>query len=251
MGTNECSSAPADPTRFQRIRAYAVHVYTACGVALAFLAAIEICAPSPDAQYVLALLFAAVLIDATDGILARRWNVKQRAAEIDGRTIDDIVDYLTFTFLPLLLMARLGWLPNPAVIWVILPLITSLFGFANRQAKDESKGFFLGFPSYWNVVAFYAGLFGGQESATMTGVITLALALLTILPVRFLYPNLAPRPWRTIVLTGALAWVAMLVGLLFNYPNGPRWLVLLSLLYPAFYTALSFVLQRSSGREHT
>ncbi|MEA3212390.1 MAG: phosphatidylcholine synthase [Chthoniobacter sp.] len=248
MNMTESSSAPVAPTPSQRVRAYAVHVYTASGVGLAFLAAAEICAPAPDPRCVFALLFATVLIDATDGVLARRWHVKKWAAAIDGRTIDDIVDYLTYTFLPLLLMARMGWLPDPAAVWVIPALIASLFGFANREAKDESGGFFLGFPSYWNVVAFYAGMFGGQASATITGAITLALALLTVLPVRFLYPNLTPRPWRTIVLVGALLWLAALVGLLVNYPSGPRWPALLSLIYPAFYTILSFVLQRSSRR---
>lgn len=246
MDATAPSLAPAGPTPGQRLRAYAVHVYTASGVGLAFLAAAEICAPAPNPKHVFALLFAAVLIDATDGVLARRWHVKKWAAAIDGRTIDDIVDYLTYTFLPLLLMARMGWLPDPAAVWVIPALIASLFGFANREAKDESSGFFLGFPSYWNVVAFYAGLFGGQESATITGAITLALAVLTVLPVRFLYPNLTPPPWRAIVLFGALLWLVALAGLLVNFPHGPRWLALLSLLYPVFYTALSFVIQRSS-----
>lgn len=246
MDTNGPTSASDMPTPFQRVRGYAVHVYTASGVALAFLAAAEICAAAPNPRYVFALLFAAVLIDATDGVLARRWNVKTWAAAIDGRTIDDIVDYLTFTFLPLLLMWRMGWLPDPAALWVIPALIASLFGFANREAKDESGGFFLGFPSYWNVVAFYAGLFGGPTAAPFTGAITLAFALLTVLPVRFLYPNLTPRPWRTPVLFGALLWLLALVGLLLNYPHGPRWLSLTSLIYPAFYTALSLFLHRAA-----
>jgi phosphatidylcholine synthase len=237
-------AASIPTTLFQRVRGYAVHVYTASGVALAFLAAAEICAPVPDARRCFILLFAAVAIDATDGVLARRWHVKTWAAAIDGRTIDDIVDYLTFTFLPLLLMWRLEWLPQPGALWAIPALIASLFGFANRDAKDEARGYFLGFPSYWNVVAFYAGLFGGREVAPITGVITLALALLTVLPVRFLYPNLTPPRWRMIVLVGALLWSIALIALMVDYPHAPRWLVLLSLAYPAFYTVLSFVLLR-------
>ncbi len=67
-------------------------------------------------------------------------------ASIDGRTIDDIVDYLTYTFVPLLLMWRMGWLPQPAVLWIAPALVASLFGFANTAAKDETAGFFLAFP---------------------------------------------------------------------------------------------------------
>lgn len=244
MATTEYESEFTLPTPFERLRAYVVHVYTASGVGLAFLAAAEICVPTPDPRHVFILLFGAVLIDATDGILARRWQVKQWAAAIDGRTIDDILDYLTYTFLPLLLMWRMEWVPNPAAAWVIPALIASLFGFANRGAKDEASGFFLGFPSYWNVVAFYAGVFGGRDAALTMGLITLALALLTVLPVRFLYPNLTPRPWRAPVLAGALIWMAILVALLVNYPDGPRWLALLSLIYPVFYTVLSGFLHR-------
>jgi phosphatidylcholine synthase len=96
------------------------------------------------------------------------------------------------------------------------------------------------------VVAFYAGAFGGRDVAPITGLITLALALMTVLPVRFIYPNLAPPRWRASVLLGALLWSLALLALLLKYPHGPRWLALLSLTYPAFYTILSFALYRGS-----
>ena len=176
-----------------RFRAALVHLYTASGVLLAFLATAEICTPAPDVRVVFVLLAAAVLIDATDGTLARRWEVKRWLPGIDGRTIDDLVDYLTYTFVPLLLIWRMGWLPEPAFVWVAPALIASLFGFANTGAKDESGGFFLGFPSYWNVVAFYAGLAHRYYGPWVNAIAVLFLALLTVLPVRFLYPTLAPR----------------------------------------------------------
>ena len=130
-----------------RIRAAAVHAYTASGVLLAFVAAIELCAAEPDPRVVFALLALAVLVDATDGPLARRWDVKRVLPTIEGRTIDDIVDYLTYTFVPLLLVWRMEWVPEPAAVWIAPALIASLFGFANNGIKDEKGGFFLGFPS--------------------------------------------------------------------------------------------------------
>jgi hypothetical protein len=116
---------PSPATLGRRTRAYAVHAYTASGVALAFLAAAEICAPTPDARAVFLYLASAVLIDSTDGPLARRWQVKQWLPKIEGRTIDDIVDFLTYTFVPLLLMWRMEWLPPPAEVWVIPALMAS------------------------------------------------------------------------------------------------------------------------------
>jgi phosphatidylcholine synthase len=229
-----------------RVRAAAVHLYTATGVGLAFLATAEVCSPAPDPRVVFLLLTAAVLIDATDGMLARRWAVKRSLPEIDGRTIDDIVDYLTYTFVPLLLIWRMGWVPEPGAIWIVPALIASLFGFANVGAKDEAGGFFLGFPSYWNVVAFYAGFIHQLYGPAVNAAAILVLAVLTVLPVRFLYPNLAPRPWRAPVIVGALLWLAAMLSLLPDYPEAPAWAAWLTLIYPAFYIWLSVRLAGSA-----
>jgi phosphatidylcholine synthase len=223
-----------------RLRAAVVHLYTASGVALAFLAAMEICSTAPDLRTIFLLLALAVLVDATDGPLARRWEVKHVLPAIEGRTIDDIVDYLTYTFVPLLLVWRMDWVPDPAVAWIVPALVASLFGFANTGIKDEAGGFFLGFPSYWNVVAYYAGPLHELYGATVNAAILLLLALATLLPLRFIYPNLAPRPWRMPVILGALLWLAAMLAMLPGYPRVPAWALWLSLLYPAFYVGLSF-----------
>jgi phosphatidylcholine synthase len=229
------------------IRAAAVHLYTASGAVLAFLATAEICSATPEPRRIFFLLAAAVLVDATDGPLARRWEVKRVLPAIDGRKIDDIVDYLTYTFVPLLLVWRMGWLPEPGVVWVAPALLASLFGFANTGIKDETGGFFLGFPSYWNVVAFYAGIIHRLYGPAANAGVVVLLAVATLLPIRFLYPNLAPRPWRAPVIIGAYLWLGVMLFMLPDYPQAPAWLVWLSLVYPAFYTWLSFRLA-PSGR---
>lgn len=223
-----------------RLRAAAVHLYTASGALLAFGATIEICSSRPDPRRVFLLLAVAVLVDATDGTLARRWEVKRSLPAIDGRTIDDLVDYLTYTFVPLLLIWRMGWLPEPGIAWVAPALLASLFGFANIGAKDDRGGFFLGFPSYWNVVAFYAGFIHRLYGPAANAGVVLILAAATLLPIRFLYPTLAPHPWRAPVLLGALLWLGAMLAMVPDYPAARAELVWLSLLYPAFYIWLSF-----------
>jgi phosphatidylcholine synthase len=232
-----------------RARAYAVHLLTASGVVAALLAVAELMQEAPDERVVFAWLVVAVLIDAVDGPLARAWQVQRFAPHIDGRTIDDIVDYLTFTFVPLLLVWRMGWVPLapgvPGLAWIAPALIASLLGFAHVGAKDEAAGYFRGFPSYWNVAAFYAGLafYGfGEAGQWLNGLVLLALAALTVSPVRFLYPNLAPRPWKLPVLLGAAAWLAVLLAMLPVYRKVPAWLVAVSLIYPAFYATLSVLI---------
>ena len=232
-----------------RARAHAVHLLTASGIVAAFLAVAELVDETPDERVVFAWLVVAVLIDAADGPLARAWDVKRLAPDINGRTMDDIIDYLTFSFIPLLLVWRMGWVPfAPGLLgmaWIVPALLASLLGFANLGAKDEAAGYFRGFPSYWNIAAFYAGLahYGlGDTGQWLNGVMLLALAALTVSPVRFLYPNLTPRPWRAPVMLGAALWLAILVWMLVVYRDVPGWLVAVSLIYPAFYAALSILI---------
>ena len=254
--------APADPAREARAtpaakaRAYFVHVYTASGVAFAFLALREmllpgldpVAHPEVDARWVFGWLVAAVLVDATDGPLARAWHVKSLAPSIDGRTIDDILDYLTFGFLPLALVYVKGWLPDVVCWTVAAGMLASLLGFASVKAKEEGDGFFRGFPSYWNVYAFYAGLLAGVWDGWFNAVLLWTLAVLVVCPIRLIYPNLAPPPWKPAVLGGAAVWTLIMLAMLPGYPDNPPWLVAVSLIYPAFYTVLSVVLDVKSRR---
>lgn len=226
----------------RKVRAYAVHVLTASGVVFAFLAVAELFAAAPDPRWVFVWLAIAGCIDAVDGPLARRWHVKTYADRIGGRTIDDIVDYLTFTFIPLLLVWRMGWVPAPEALWVVPAMGASLFGFAHANAKQADEGFFLGFPSYWNIVAYYVGIVVacfGTAGAVASATAIVVFTVLTLVPVRFIYPNRAVRPWRGPVLVGGVAWVGLLLALLPTYPTLPPWLVLVSLVYPVFYLGLS------------
>ncbi|MDB5297509.1 MAG: pssA [Phycisphaerales bacterium] len=233
--------AAAPPSAVAVTAAYAVHLFTASGVVCTFLAAAEVCSPGCRPRVVFAWLGLQVLIDAADGPLARLCRIKQTAPRIDGRTIDDLVDYLSYTFVPLLLVWRMGWVPGShGGLWVAPTMVASLFGFANKGAKDEAGGFFLGFPSYWNIVAVYAGLAHAAAGPWPNAALLVVLTVLTVLPVRFVYPNLAPQPWRVPLLAATLVWAALLAALLLgDYPRAPAWLVAASLVYPVLYVVLS------------
>ena len=70
-------------------------------------------------------------IDATDGPLARHFQIKLLLPQIDGRRLDDLIDYLNYTFLPILLIGHAGWLPDPLWLWMTVPLVASALAFAN------------------------------------------------------------------------------------------------------------------------
>ncbi len=232
-------STPESVTQFEQMRGYGVHLLTAFGIVPALLATMEITSDQPRPALIFALLAAAVVIDAIDGPFARRWKIKTSAHRIDGRKIDDIVDYLTYTFIPLLLVWRMGWVCEPAAAWVAPAMLASLLGFANLSAKEEEAGFFLGFPSYWNIWAIYAGVVHAWWGGWLNTVVLVLLTFLTVLPVRFIYPNLAPEPWRKPILIGGVLWGAILIAMMFVYPRVPLWLVGVSLIYPILYVGAS------------
>lgn len=225
----------------KRVLANGVHVYTASGLVFDALAMLEVCKEHPDPRWVFFWLLVAVFVDMTDGTLARRFDVKTNAPTFDGRKIDDIVDFLTFTFIPLILVIKMEWVPNPAIAWVAPALICSVLGFANVGAKDESEGYFMGFPSYWNVVAFYAGYWVAIADGWLNVVMLLSLAALTLAPIGFIYPTLAPKRWRRFMIVGGYAWCLWCLAMLPTYPNNPAWVVALSLCGPVFYGLISVV----------
>jgi phosphatidylcholine synthase len=134
---------------------WVAHLYTASGAVLALAATLAVF----DGRFrdVFLLLALATFIDTTDGWLARGLRVKERLPGYDGARLDDIVDYLTYVFVPVLLVMRAGLLPPSSGLAVgALVLLASAYGFGQVEAKvATSDHFFTGFPSYWNIVALY------------------------------------------------------------------------------------------------
>lgn len=242
VNSTQTDAVNRGPGTGDRARGYAVHLLTVSGIFPAFAAMVEILSPDCDPRLVFIYLVVATIIDAVDGPLARRWQVKKNAPAFDGRTIDDLLDYLTFAFIPLMLVWRMDWLAPPWEWTVSVAMAASLFGFSNTQAKEEGEGFFRGFPSYWNIYAFYAGLFTWHVSPWLSTVLLWVLIVATVAPLRVLYPNLTPAPWKPSIMIGGAVWGVWLAAMLYWYPQNPPWVVWVSLIYPVYYTVLSIAL---------
>jgi phosphatidylcholine synthase len=230
------------PTAWPRMRAIAVHAYTASGSVLALL--IVLAAFDGDAVRALWLMLVALLIDGTDGMLARRFDVQGHLPGFDGARLDDIVDYLTYAFAPVVLLLQAGYLPDGAggLVLAALPLLASTYQFCRTDAKTDDH-MFLGFPSYWNVVAFYAVVL--QLSPTTVGVMLVLFSVLAFVPVGYVYPSrtVTLRP-VTLALTGV--WLVAYAVLLTQAPDPDALWVGVSLAYVVYYVALSAHLE--SGR---
>jgi len=151
------------------------------------------------------------VVDGVDGPLARWAGVRERTPGFDGATLDLVVDYLTYVFVPALLIYRAGVLSGAwALVGVAAILLSSLYTFARTDMKTEDN-FFRGFPAVWNVVAFYLVLL--HAGAVATGIVVALFAALTFAPIHFIHPVRvrAYQPW----LGGlTLVWGAASVALL-------------------------------------
>lgn len=163
--------------------AWAIHILTASGAALAFLAFLAV----EQERFRLALVWlgAALIIDGIDGPLARWVGVVRLTPKIDGATLDLVVDYLTYVFVPAILIYRAGLLPaSYAPVAVAAILVSSLYIFARTDMKTADN-FFLGFPALWNVIAFY--LFVVQPGELVGAIVVGVFLLLTFAPVHFVH----------------------------------------------------------------
>ncbi len=217
--------------------AWSVHAYTASGTVAGFLALRA--AISEDVRGAFLWMLIAVLIDATDGTLARIVEVKKVLPWFDGAKLDDIVDYFTFVIVPLVALYSFQLLPSSGTIFFIAaPLLASAYGFCQAAAKTPDF-FFTGFPSYWNIVAFY--LYALHLSPWFNGVVLCVLAILVFVPIRYIYPTRTVRFRALTNILGAL-WALVLLVLVWQLPTPSFWLIVASLYYPLYYTLLSFYL---------
>ena len=224
------------------ISAWLVHLYTASGIVLAFLAArafIEF-----DYRTGFFWLWVQVLIDATDGLLARRLRVRERIPWFDGAKLDDITDYLTYVFVPALFVWRGALVPNAWVLYVVgAILLSSAYGF-NRTDAKTSDHFFTGFPSYWNVVTFY--LLVARWPSEVNAAILAVFAVLVFVPIRYVYPSRTPA-WSVVTNVAGAMWAGLMLLMLWQYPAVSEPVFWVSLAYPAYYFLLSFALHFRLG----
>ncbi len=227
-----------------RAAGWALHLYTASGTVLALLAVIAVF--EGDTVEALWILLAALVVDGTDGMMARALRVKETIPTFDGARLDDIVDYITYAFVPMLLLWTGDYLPDG--FWgkalAAIPLVASSYQFCRSDAKTDDH-FFLGFPSYWNVVAFYVVVL--ELSSTVTAVILLACAVLVFVPIKYVYPSRTNAFWA-LNLSLAGLWLVLYAVILATFPDPNMFFVGLSLAYVAYYVAVSVYLTTISPR---
>jgi phosphatidylcholine synthase len=229
------------------ILAWIAHLYTALGAVAALLATLAVF--TADFRSAFFWLGVQIFIDSTDGLLARAVRVKERLPNYDGALLDNIIDYLTYVFIPVMLIIRANLLPEGGREFYVaaIVVVASALGFSRTDAKLEAgtEHFFTGFPSYWNIVAFYMYMFRLTQEAN--AVILVILSAFVFVPLRFVYPS-RTNTLRTVTMVLGFAWGALASWMVWRLPaiDGP-WATL-SLIFPVYYTLLSFWLDWKSRR---
>lgn len=223
--------------RLRRAAAWGVHLFTASSAPAGLLALLATW--RGDAQAAFWWMAYTLAVDSIDGTFARAVGVKAVLPAVDGARLDDVVDYFTYVVVPGVFLVHMRLLPPAAAVPVVsLVLVASAYGFAQTQAKTADH-FFTGFPSYWNLVAFYLYLLGWSPEVN-AAIVTL-LAILVFVPLRYVYPSRTPT-LRGVTVGLGVVWAATLLWVMTDVEHASRALIAGSLAYPAYYVALSLVL---------
>ncbi len=145
--------SPSAARRSVRARAFAVHVFTALGAGFALMALLEAVRGHWAAMF--AWLGLALVVDALDGPLARRLRIAEVLPNWSGETLDLVVDFTTYVFVPAYAIAASGFLvPHLAPLVGVAVVVSGALYFADQRMKTDDNHF-RGFPTLWNVAAFY------------------------------------------------------------------------------------------------
>ena len=227
--------AAADGASAARVTlAWAVHLLTASGALVGTLALLAIA--NGNLSRAAFLMLVALAIDSVDGTLARAARVQDVLPGVDGRRLDDMVDYLNYVIVPAVFLACAGSLAGWG--WAACPILASAYGFSQADAKSEDD-FFVGFPSYWNVVALYLWLL--HLAPALGTAIVVGLSALVFVPLKYLHPSRMRVLRRTTNAAAALWLLAMAAAVRWPGLLGER-AVWATLLFPAYYLVLSFAL---------
>ena len=197
-----------------KIAAWAVHGFTASGAVLGFLAIISIFNNDQVGSFL--WLGLALLVDGLDGTIARKIGVTDKAPNIDGSTLDNLIDYLNYVIIPSLMIYWFQMVPNG---WeIIIPagvFAVSLYTFANINMKTDDY-YFSGFPALWNIVVLYFYILNTNQYINL--IVIIFLSILTFIPIKFVHP-LRVKKLRNITIFCTIIWSATTLKLVTTFPE--------------------------------
>ncbi|RCL00576.1 MAG: phosphatidylcholine synthase [Candidatus Tokpelaia sp. JSC189] len=195
-----------------QMRAFSVHLLTASGSFLAFLSLIAASEKQWAAMW--AWLGMALVVDAIDGPIARRLDVKYVLPTWSGETLDNIIDYVTYVLIPAFALYQSVLIgPILSFLSAAVIMVTSAVYYADTNMKSE-ENFFKGFPVVWNVLVFT--VFIVQPAEWVAFAVVLISAILSFMPIYFVHP-MRVRRLRPLTLAIGFIWALLSLISIFYY----------------------------------
>lgn len=168
-----------------------VHLWTLTGLAFAAFALKATLEGSFDTAA--RLLIGVLLVDFTDGTLARLFKVKQQMPLISGETIDYIHDLVGLTFIPMVFFWKVGLFLEPFGFPLVVAATLAATLKYGMKASLLRLGYSIGAPPIFLaiILCYLLELGPVVSTAFATG-----LLLLVLLPVRFPITSLVTTHWQ-------------------------------------------------------
>ncbi len=231
-----------DSGRLQRVAGYAVHIFTSLGAVCALLALLAMLDHRFEAGF--AWLFAALVIDAVDGTIARAVKVEATLPRFSVERLDLVIDFVTYVFVPVVALLKAGFLVGyPGLAVAALILLSSLFHFADTDSKSDDNCF-VGFPAVWNLVAFCFFAWGFPSWAATA--VAIVLCLLPFVPMHWIHPMRVRRLFAVNVAAALLGLVGAIWVLWSGFPATPVPAAMLAL-SAAYFVLLAFAWRSGDG----
>ncbi|AJA90079.1 phosphatidyltransferase [Borreliella chilensis] len=167
------------------ILAWLVHIFTASGLIVGLYSIISII--NGDYSLLLKLTVIGLIIDGIDGTIARKLKVKELIPEIDGALLDNITDYINYTFIPVVFFYFGEFIEEKYKVAICIGiLLSSAYQFSRTDSKTTDN-YFRGFPSLWNLFVISNIIFQIEQT---TNLIIMSICIVTsFIPIKFIYPS--------------------------------------------------------------
>ena len=170
---------------------FLIHLWTMAGLGFAMLAAQAVVEGRLEAA--IRWLLLVLVVDHTDGTLARSFRTRERIPEVSGETLDLVTDVIGLTFVPMLFCWRAGvLLPEWGVPVAVGAAATCSFKYAMKQHVLETGVCRGAPPAFFSLLLFWL-LDLPPVAATAYAV---ALIVLCWLPIPYPITSLVTTHWK-------------------------------------------------------
>ena len=183
-------------------KALGVHLLTSTGAVFAMLAMLAAAEGRWDLMWF--WLLVAFVVDGVDGPLARRFEVRRHAPQINGALLDLTIDYLTYVFIPAFALFSSGLLPGWTGWFSIIAITFASVVYFVQDGMKTRDASFKGFPGCWNMVVIV--IFATEPNFWLILGMVAFFSVAMFLPLKFIHPVRTAR-WKIVSLPIAFAWI--------------------------------------------